>query len=577
MARLVILLMFGGLISFPGFTVHSAIMAAPSKGSIASEKADNPHEDVSRTATTPHDLEVRRTSADITATKDATVQEPDSPPHSIFSKRQRILYVYAASIAAFSSPVSSSIYYPAMLTLARDLDTSLTNISLTVTTYMIFQGIAPTFVGGISDRIGRRPAYLMCFSFYAVVNIGLALQTNFVALILLRCLQSCGCSGTGALSSATVSDVATRQQRGSYIGLAALGSSMGPALGPLIGGLLTFFLGWRAIFWFLAIWGGFMFILYLVFIPETCRNIVGNGSVPPQRWNKPLIQYLRKQSIAQEEARQPGSTAVKKKRPSIISSIPILLDKETFLLTLYGGLIYAGYYVILTGLPQQLSSTYNYNSIQVGLCYIPLGAGPLLFRPIIGRIMDAVFRRYALKSGKSVSDNKQYDIADFPIERARLFISLFFVYLSSCAVIPYGWIMNLQHPPLPAALVMLFIVGLCTSALFQPVTALLVDVHPTSPAAASAAFNLVRCLLGAAGAALVNPMLNSIGRGWTSTLVAAIWIGFSPCWWIIAWKGLQWRKQQEVRKAQSQLREGRERKSKRAANLFYLKWCRSKS
>ena len=65
------------------------------------------------------------------------LEPPGEPPYSIFPKWKRVLCVYVASLAAFASPVSSSIYYPAMLTLARDLNTSLTNISLTITTYMV--------------------------------------------------------------------------------------------------------------------------------------------------------------------------------------------------------------------------------------------------------------------------------------------------------------------------------------------------------------------------------------------------------------------------------------------------------
>lgn len=377
------------------------------------------------------------------------------------------------------------------------------------------------------------------------------MQTDYAALLVLRCLQSAGSSGTTVISSAVVSDLATRQERGSYIGLAALGSSLGPALGPIIGGLLDHFLGWRAIFWFLAIYAGVMFSIYLLFIPETCRNIVGNGSVPPQYWNKSAIQYVKDRRKANEnlDAAQ-RTTMSKKQRPGLFSSIPILFQKESFLILIFGAFLYSGYIMILTGLPQQLSSTYNYNSIQVGLCYIPIGVGPIIIRPIVGRIMDANFRRYTRKSGVATVDNNvQQDIDNLPIERIRLEISLAFVYISSIAILPYGWVMGLQKPPLPAVLIMLFIMGLCTSASVQPLTALIIDINPKSPAAAGAAFNLVRCLLAAGGAAIVNPLLNSIGRGWTGTLVALSWIVLSVCWWAVIILGPKWRKQ--ARKAES--------------------------
>lgn len=324
-----------------------------------------------------------------------------------------------------------------------------------------------------------------------VANIGLALQNNYVALIILRCLQSCGSSGTVALSSAVVSDVATRQQRGSFIGLAALGSSMGPALGPLIGGLLTHFLGWRSIFWFLTIYAGIMLLVYLLLFPETCRNIVGNGSLPAQWWNRPLFAYLWPAKWT--GGSDTSSERTQKQRPGILSTIPILLEKESFMVLFFCGVIYAGYYIIITGLPQQLTATYNYNSIQVGLCYIPVGMGPMIIRPVIGRIMDANFRRHAHLMGIEIVNNRQVDMDGFPIERARLEVSLALIYISSAAIIPYGWVMGLKHPPLAAVLVLLFITSLTISAAFQPVNALIIDINPRSPAAATAA-NQVRPL-----------------------------------------------------------------------------------
>jgi MFS family permease len=381
---------------------------------------------------------------------------------------------------------------------------------------------------------------LLSFTLFIAANIGLALQTNFVALLILRMLQSAGSSGTTVLSSAVVSDVATRQERGSYIGLAALGSSMGPALGPLIGGLLNQFLGWRSIFWFLTIYGGVMLLVYVVFMPETCRNIVGNGSIPPQPWNRPLIAYLKLRRATSTEAEIPSERS-SKKRPGLLSSLPILVEKESFLILFFGSIVYAGYMIIITGLPQQLASTYKYNSVQVGLCYLPIGFGPLLIRPVIGRVMDANFRRHARKLGIEMVTNRQQNIDNFPVERARLEVSLSFVYLSSASIIPYGWLMTLRHPPLPAVLVLLFIMGLCTSAMNQPLAALVIDINPERPASSTAAFNLIRCSLAAGAVGLVNLMLDSLGRGWTSTMIAFIWVGMSVCWWAVIIFGPRWR------------------------------------
>lgn len=68
--------------------------------------------------------------------------ETPEPPYTIFKKWQCVTYVYVASLAAFASPVSSTIYYPAMLSIATDLNTSLTKISLTITTYMVSSALS---------------------------------------------------------------------------------------------------------------------------------------------------------------------------------------------------------------------------------------------------------------------------------------------------------------------------------------------------------------------------------------------------------------------------------------------------
>ena len=72
------------------------------------------------------------------------------PMHSVFSHRKRIFIVTMAGLGAFFSPVSTSIYFPALDALSQDLHVSSGLINLSLTTFMIFQGLAPSFMLVIS-------------------------------------------------------------------------------------------------------------------------------------------------------------------------------------------------------------------------------------------------------------------------------------------------------------------------------------------------------------------------------------------------------------------------------------------
>lgn len=68
-------------------------------------------------------------------------------PYTTFTKRQKALLVLMASLAASFSGFASNIFFPAIPTMAEALGTTVENINLSVTTYMIFQAISPTFWG----------------------------------------------------------------------------------------------------------------------------------------------------------------------------------------------------------------------------------------------------------------------------------------------------------------------------------------------------------------------------------------------------------------------------------------------
>ena len=133
------------------------------------------------------------------ATVDAPTPEQDRPsdppPYSIFTRSEKRWIVFLVAYAGLFSPLSSFIYYPALFNIAEDLVITLTMANLSITTYMLVSGIAPSLLGDMADTIGRRPLFLFAILTYTIANVGLAVQRSYPALLVLRMVQSAGSSG----------------------------------------------------------------------------------------------------------------------------------------------------------------------------------------------------------------------------------------------------------------------------------------------------------------------------------------------------------------------------------------------
>ena len=488
------------------------------------------------------------------------VQSPSHLPEpkewSVFTRRQKILIIALVSFGGFFSPTSAAIYFPAIQTLANDFHKSTTLINFTITTYMVLQGIAPTVLGDLAESLGKRPVYLISFAIYIAANVGLACQSNYAALLVLRAMQSCGSSATIALGISTAGDIAKGSERGRYVGWTSSLFLIGPAIGPILGGLLAGSLSWRAIFWFLAILAVVFTVLYALFCPETARSIVDDGSKVPPRLNQTGLELLRRRRIRREgreglrdmEKNDEAQRRDRASRPTLrwpnpLNSLVLLKEKDIAIVLVYTALLFASTYQLLASLVSIFKEKYGYNDIQLGLCYIPYGVGTMISSYLGGRLLDWNLLRIAKHLDFDVNRRDESEEAlAFPWELARLQVIAPFSIFGAICFLYYGWVLQ-ESRNVPGQLIIQFLIGLSLNTATNAFSVMLVDCYPMRSATANAANNFTRCLLGAGATAAIEPMLTAMGRGPCFTFIGGVILLFSPLMWLLSKKGPQWRKE----------------------------------
>ncbi|KAK3996949.1 major facilitator superfamily domain-containing protein [Cladorrhinum sp. PSN332] len=152
---------------------------------------------------------------------------------------------------------------------AEEYDVDVHSVSLTTGLYMMGMGLGSVFFSPTAILYGKRPVYLFGCVLFIVTSIWCAVSPNFASLIVARILQGVAVSPVECLPSATIAEIFFLHERAFRIGIYTLLLLGGKNLVPLVSAAVIQNLGWRWVFWVVAIIVGFCGIMLFLFVPET--------------------------------------------------------------------------------------------------------------------------------------------------------------------------------------------------------------------------------------------------------------------------------------------------------------------
>ncbi len=122
-----------------------------------------------------------------------------------------------------------------------------------VSVFVLGFAFGPLVIAPLSELYGRTIVYHVFNSLFTVFTVACALSTNMGMLIAFRFLA--GFAGVAVLTcgSGTIADVMPPETRGRAMAIWSAGPLLGPVIGPVCAGFLVQAVGWRWVFWVIAI------------------------------------------------------------------------------------------------------------------------------------------------------------------------------------------------------------------------------------------------------------------------------------------------------------------------------------
>lgn len=203
----------------------------------------------------------------------------------------------------------------------------------------------------------------MCNTLFIAGTVLTALSQDVNLVIFSRFLTGCAVA-SNVLNPAIVGDIFPPESRGSAMSAVMLAPLFGGAIGPVVAGALAKAAGWREIMWLATGLAVAAEIAYLTLFRETYK-------VPILQRRAALLRKETGDDSFKSKYDLEGTVSLRSLTTSMFRPLWVFSSSVVLqIISLFGALVFALFYVIATTLPDMLEDVYGFDATRKGVSFL---------------------------------------------------------------------------------------------------------------------------------------------------------------------------------------------------------------
>ena len=239
-------------------------------------------------------------------------------------------------------PFSIDMYLPGFPAIAKDLHTTASKVSLSLSGFFIGISAGQLLYGPLLDRFGRKKPLFIGLTVYILASAGCALSTSIDMLIAMRFVQAIGSCAAAVASVAMVRDLFPVKDSAKVFSLLMLVVGASPMIAPTLGGYVTAAFGWQVVFLILTGMGVAILAASILWLPDSFK---------------------------------PDTSLSLKPRPIILNFLSVIREPQFYTYSFTGAIAFSGLFAYVSGSPLVFMEVFHTDEKVYGWIFALLSVG----------------------------------------------------------------------------------------------------------------------------------------------------------------------------------------------------------